>query len=67
MAVKKSRKCSGVVIYSYFNSSAFTADKRDAKFYATCRYVKGVPFVNRRPLDGIRKEYLFCEKWYIKE
>ena len=64
MAVKKSRKCSGVVIYSYFNNSAFAAVKRDAKFCATCRYVKGVPFVNR--IEGIRKEYLFCEKWYIK-
>ena len=32
MAVKKSRKCSGFVIYSYFKDTAFTAVKRDAKF-----------------------------------
>ena len=53
MAVKKSRKCSSVVIYSYFNNSAFTAVKKDEKFYATCRYVKGVPFVNRRYTKGV--------------
>ena len=50
MAVKKSRKRSGFFIYSYFKESAFTAVKRDAKFYA--RYVKGVPFVNRRCMKG---------------
>ena len=38
------------MIYSYFKDSAFTAVKRDVKFYT--RYVKGVPFV--------------CQKWYIK-
>ena len=32
MAVKKSRKRSGFVIYSYFKFSAFTLLKRDAKF-----------------------------------
>ena len=32
MAVKKSRKRSGIVIYSYFKDSPFTAVKRDAKF-----------------------------------
>ena len=32
MAVKKSRKCSGFVIYSYSKDIAFTAVKRDAKF-----------------------------------
>ena len=31
-AVKKSRKRSGFVIYSYFKFSAFTLVKRDAKF-----------------------------------
>ena len=46
MAVKKSRERSGFFIYSFFKESAFTAVKRDAKFYA--RYVKGVAFVNRR-------------------
>ena len=32
MAVKKKRKGSGFVIYSYFKDSAFTAVKRRAKF-----------------------------------
>ena len=32
MAVKKSRKRSGFVLYSYLKDSAFTAVKRDAKF-----------------------------------
>ena len=41
MAVKKSRKRVGFVIFSY-SYSAFTAVKWDAKFYN--RYVKGVPF-----------------------
>ena len=40
MAVKKSRKRSGFVIYSYFKDSTCTALKRDAKFQP--RYVKGV-------------------------
>ena len=31
MAVKKSRKRSGIEIYSYFKDSAFIAVKRDAK------------------------------------
>ena len=31
-AVKKSRKRSGFVIYSYFKCSAFTLVERDAKF-----------------------------------
>ena len=51
MAVKKSRKRCGFLIYSYFKESAFTAVKRDAKFYA--RYVRGVPFVNRRCMKGL--------------
>ena len=42
----KSRKRSIFVIDSYLKDSAFTAVKRDAKFQT--RYVKGVPFVNRR-------------------
>ena len=32
MGVKKSRKHSGFVIYSYFKNSVFTAVRRDAKF-----------------------------------
>ena len=32
MALKKSRKYSGFVIYSYFGDCAFTALKRDEKF-----------------------------------
>ena len=43
---KKLRKSPGFVIYSYLKDSALTAVKRDEKFLT--RYVKGVPFVNRR-------------------
>ena len=43
---KKSKKRSIFVIDCYLKDSAFTAVKRDAKFLT--RYVKGVPFVNRR-------------------
>ena len=42
----KLRKRSIFVIDSYLNGSAFTALRRDAKFLT--KYVKGVPFVNRR-------------------
>ena len=31
MAVRKSRKCSGSIIYSYFIDSTFTAVKRNAE------------------------------------
>ena len=31
-AVKKLRKCSGFVIYSYFKDNVFTVVERDAKF-----------------------------------
>ena len=46
MAVKKSRKFPGSVIYSQFEDSAFTAAKSNGKFQI--RYLKGVPFVNGR-------------------
>ena len=36
MAVKKSTKRSGVVVYSYFKEGAFTAVKRDEKAYLFC-------------------------------
>ena len=57
----KSRKRSVFVIDSYLKDSTFTAVKRDAIFQT--RYVKGVPFVNRRYTKGV---LLFREKWYIK-
>ena len=44
MAVRKLRKHSGFVVYSYFTNSEFTAVKRDRTFLTG--YVKGVPFVN---------------------
>ena len=62
MAVKKSRKRSGFVIYSLLKDSAFAVVERGASFLT--RYVKGVPFVNRR--YAVRKCYLFCQKWCIK-
>ena len=39
------------MIHSYLKDSAFKAVKRDAKF--KIRYVKGVPFVNRRCTKGV--------------
>ena len=43
MAVKKFKKHSGFVIYSYnFKNSSFIAVTRDAKF--STRYVRGIPF-----------------------
>ena len=52
MAVKKkTRKIPSLVIDSYLKDGAFTAVKRDATFYT--RYVKGVPFVNRRHTSGV--------------
>ena len=58
LGLLKSRKRSIFVIdsYSYLIDSAIT----DAKVWT--RYVKRVPFINRRLMKG----YLFCEKWYIK-
>ena len=47
MTVKMSRKL------SYFKDSALTAVKRDAKFVT--RYLKGVPFVNRRSKMGYKR------------
>ena len=38
--LKKAKKCSGFVIYSYFKDSPFTVVKMDSKF--STRYVKGV-------------------------
>ena len=45
------RKLPGFVIYSYLKDSALTAVKRDETFLT--RYVKGVPFVNRRYAKGV--------------
>ena len=47
----KSGKRSIFVIDSYLNDNKFTAVKRDVKFWT--RYVKGVPFVNRRHTKGV--------------
>ena len=50
-AVKKLRKRSGFVIYSwYVKDNAFTVVERDAKFYTWC--VTGVSFINRRYTKG---------------
>ena len=60
-AVKKLRKRSGFVIYSwYFKDNAFTVVERDAKFYTWC--VKGVSFVNR----GYTKGETFLSKTVCK-
>lgn len=50
MAVRKSRKHFGFVVYSCFTNGSFTAAKIDGKF-TTC-YVKGVPFVSTRYTKG---------------
>ena len=49
------------MIDSYLKDSAFTAVKRDAKFYT--RYVKGVPFVNRRYTKGVPFSWKMVYKW----
>ena len=46
-----SRKRSIFVTDSHLKDYAFTAVKKDAKFYT--RYVKGVPFVNNRYTKGV--------------
>ena len=57
---KKSRKCSIFVIDSYLKDSAFTAVKgmQSSK--------QGMWKGYHLSIDGIRKEYLFLEKWYKK-
>ena len=60
VAVKESRKRYGLVIYSHLKDSVFTAVERKAKFVGM--WEGSVPFDNRR----YTKEYLFCQKWYIK-
>ena len=50
MAVKKSRRRSGFVIYSYSKDSTFTTVKRGAEFWTT--HMKGIPFVNRKYTKG---------------
>ena len=56
MAVKKSRKRSGFVIFSCLKDSAFTAVKRDAKVLT--RYVKGHLF----SVEGKRNGEPFLSK-----
>ena len=51
MAVKKSRKRSSFVLYSYFNDSAFTEIRRYVYFYN--KFEKKVLF----SIEGIRKGY----------
>ena len=50
MAVKKSRKYSSSLIYSYFVDSAFTAVERNVEF---TKYVKGVLFINITYTKGL--------------
>ena len=57
MALKKSRKCSGFVVYSYLRNSVFTAVKIKGKH--SSKYVcERVPFVNR----SYTEEVLFLGK-----
>ena len=66
MAVKKSRKRSGFVIYSYFEDSAFTAVKREAKLQP--RYVKGVICISSANVANrtYRKGLSFLSKMVYK-
>ena len=66
MAVKKSRKRSGFVIYSYFEDSAFTAVKRDAELQP--RYVKGVICISSANVANrtYRKGVSFLSKMVYK-
>ena len=52
MTLKKSRKLSGFVIYSHFKNMAL----KELGMW------KGYHF----SVNGIRKEHLFCQRWYIK-
>ena len=56
MAVKKTTKRPGLVIYSYLKDGALTAVKGNAKFLNS--YVKGAPFV----IEGITKWVPFLSK-----
>ena len=56
MAVKKTKKLYGFVIYSFLKDSAFTTVKRDAAFYT--RRLKGYHL----SIKGVRKGCLFCPK-----
>ena len=59
MAVKKSRKLSGFVRYSYFKDSTFTAVERDvSKLLMWKGYLLSI--------EGTGKGHLFCQKWCIK-
>ena len=50
VAVKESRIPSGLRIYSSVKNSAFTAVR------GGCHLL----------IEGIRKGYIFCQKWYVK-
>ena len=59
----KSRKLSIFVIDSYLKDSSFTAAKRVAMQSSKQGMKKGYHL----SIEGIQKEYLFREKWYIKD
>ena len=65
MTVKKSKKFTGFVIFflACFKGSAFTAVERVQR-YKLFKFVKGVPFINRR--YQIRNGYLFLLKMVYK-
>ena len=61
MAVKETRKRSGLVIYSCLKDTAFTAAKKDEKYET--RYVKWMLFVSRWNTKG---RLIFHQKYYVK-
>ena len=53
MAVKKSKKFPGFVIYTYLKDTAYTVVKREAKFLnCNYRFVKGVPVFHCEVCEG---------------
>ena len=54
MAVNKSAKCSGIVVYSYFKDREITANKGWKGMESSkLGNEKGVPFFNRRYTTGV--------------
>ena len=62
MTVKKSGKRSGFVVYSYHKGNEFTAVTKRGMGISKVGMRKGCHL----SIEGIRKGYLFSQKWYIK-
>ena len=59
ITVRKLGKCSGFVIYSYFNLNTVPLQQlKGMESSNYTGYMKGIPFVNRRNIEGVP-----CQKW----